>query len=281
MLFYIFCDILVSLYLRSYQYFFVSIILPKDISSLENLLLCLTDYDPVFKDLLQFVSIYYLPLSSNLYLDLPLDKKSSEFDFLHFKKFFQDYKNINPLKMFYNATSNPLFKTRKENFKQDNTRTFIDLGKTQETLNFMKIDKLKLPSLIYHFLTLSINYPRYTKAYMECHTPSFNITWFAYIHLFETYSYLIFNIINITVFYCILNLKWTQKFQFLLFFKPSSFRNYLVYFSKSRLLFLYLSLYFMYIYADFLVFNVGIGNPNFLNWICVLFIIVFMHDEKF
>ncbi|EQB59826.1 hypothetical protein NAPIS_ORF02612 [Vairimorpha apis BRL 01] len=295
------CDIIVSFYLSSYTYFFITLFLPKDISSLENLLLCLTDYDPVFIDLLQFVSFYYLPVCNNFYfIDVgEIYRKKSVFNFDKFKEFLNS-RSVDFIKGNVDSISVDFIKKGVDSFNENKiNRNFLNENITNRNLSNIdsqhptsSTSNINIPilqnssnllntiiSILYtttQSYTLSQSYT-ISQSYTTCHIPTFNITWFIYTTLFKTHSSLIYKILLTTYFYSNLKLK---NMKFILFFKPSSFRNYLIYIYRSKYLFLYLCFYFLYVYIEVLVFYIGVGNLNFLNWCCVLVCGLFLLSES-
>ncbi|KAK6089527.1 hypothetical protein P3W45_001526 [Vairimorpha bombi] len=219
-------DLLVSIYRRSYNYFILSLLLPSDISSLENLIICLVDYDPVFDNLLPPFSIFYYPFT-NFYL--------------------------------YDAFT-------------------LKFTPSPDSLFFLRHGSNKLLSLIYYSLNFQILNTKYKDYYKVCQIPSFNITWFLYTHVFSTYSYLFYNILNIIYVYALQKMSYKTKFRMALFFKNSSFKNYLVYFVHSKFFFIYVSLYVMWMYIEYLLYDAGVANPNFLNWVVVIFVCIFTYE---
>lgn len=315
MLLFILSDIIVSFYLSSYTYFFITLFLPKDISSLENLLLCLTDYDPVFIDLLQFVSFYYLPVCNNFYfIDVgEIYRKKSVFNFDKFKEFLNSRSvdfikgNVDSISVDFikksvdhikgsvdSINENKDYISGNKNYINENkiNRNFLNENITNRNLSnidsqhpttstsvinipILQNSSNLLNTIISILYTTTQSYTL-SQSYTTCHIPTFNITWFIYTTLFKTHSSLIYKILLTTYFYSNLKLK---NMKFILFFKPSSFRNYLIYIYRSKYLFLYLCFYFLYVYIEVLVFYIGVGNLNFLNWCCVLVCGLFLLSE--
>lgn len=234
---YISCDILTALYLKSYKYLFISLLIPSDSSSLENFILCLIDYDCCFEEFLPYISIFYYPVV-NFWYGIDVN---------------------------FNAEQDAKYFIKQKSFL----------------------------AFLYYLLSFKIECKEYDKIYRTCHLPSFGITWFNFLHIFYENSFLVFNILNIGYIYAILKFKYFLKlnklkkptnyqkshmYKFILIFKQSTFKNYLIYIIKSRFLFVYCILYVIWRHVYFLVHSIGIGNPNFMFWINVIFLCVFLYD---
>ncbi|KAF9763013.1 hypothetical protein NGRA_1584 [Nosema granulosis] len=237
-IFYILTDILVAYNLNSIEYILVSMILPLDFYSLENLILSLMGTNHITDDLLYYLlcnfSIFYFPLSLQFLID----------------------------NLFISQKATSVY-----------CRPIEYTGYFKKSLISTIISKYNLPNI---FSAHNPMFVEYFEAYRLAHLPSLNITWFFFLHIFEQYSHLFYNYFYFIAVYLVKSVKKREQFEIICMFRSSSFKNWLPLVCKDESLHIYISFYVLMKYVDYLLNNEGLANPNFMNWISFLFILFFI-----
>ncbi|TBU07373.1 8TM microsporidial transmembrane domain-containing protein [Hamiltosporidium magnivora] len=261
-------DILVSIYTKDIKYYLLSLLLPYDISSIENLLVLLLLKEKWYSlfcgFVLSFYSYYYLP-----------------FLILIGIKFYK--RNI---------------KIRMQ------MSIILGMSMWMYSIIFSMFDKYNInnykttPLYIFKSIFL-IWYNNYKDLYNILHYPSQNMFWYLYMHMYKQYSLYVYSIFTITYFFIFtilpVNISYVHIIV-LLFFKPCNYKNFILLpflegngrvFTEEKMVnkerifnegwvffcvvgFLQMCVSYMFCFSL-------VGNTNFIYWLnFIWFIIVFV-----
>lgn len=121
------------------------------------------------------------------------------------------------------------------------------------------------------------------------HYPAINVFWFFYLNIFEQYHVFFHYLFFLTMLYLssLTTNDIQTKITILLFFSNSTYKNYILFYCLSKLNrkrfnlpLMYLFLIFLNLYVNWLYLNLGIGNPNFINWTNLIFVIITLLDHN-
>ncbi|EOB11743.1 hypothetical protein NBO_916g0001 [Nosema bombycis CQ1] len=129
------------------------------------------------------------------------------------------------------------------------------------------------------YLIPNFNLIEYNKEYSKCHEPSFNILWFFFLHIFEQYSHLFFHYFYFVFIFLMKSVKGIAQLEIICLFRSSTFKHWLLFICKDKDLNIYVLLFIMYKYVEYLLFVEGLANPNFLNWITFVFVSFYLSKK--
>lgn len=127
---------------------------------------------------------------------------------------------------------------------------------------------------------LSYIYPAYRKDYESAYKPSLSIAWFFHLNIFPQYSRYFYDMFYALMLYIFSIVPEDQRMEIILLFKPSNYKNYLLYMADSPLFHFYLLIFVVENYIQYLFRIHGIGNPNFLNWSYLAFACLFILERR-
>ncbi|AFN82501.1 hypothetical protein EROM_020260 [Encephalitozoon romaleae SJ-2008] len=127
---------------------------------------------------------------------------------------------------------------------------------------------------------LSYIYPAYRKDYENSYRPSLSIAWFFHLNIFPQYSRYFYDTFYALMIYIFSLVPEDQRMEIILLFKPSNYKNYLLYIVDSPLFHFYLLIFVVENYIQYLFKIHGIGNPNFLNWSYLAFTCLFIFERR-
>lgn len=119
------------------------------------------------------------------------------------------------------------------------------------------------------------------------HNPSLNALWFFYLNIFDQYFLYFHRIFFLAMLFLssISSGDIHMKLTIFLFFNPSKYKHYLFLHlftdkikKKTIGSICYIMLCFVNLYINWLFLHLDIGNPNFINWINLIYVLMTMFD---
>ncbi|KAM0671569.1 hypothetical protein CWI42_020550 [Ordospora colligata] len=128
---------------------------------------------------------------------------------------------------------------------------------------------------------LSHAFPRLFEAeFRNSHNPSLSVTWFFHLNIFSQYARYFYHTFYALMTYMTFAVPEKYKLEIILLFKPSNYKSYLPFIVHSPVLHFYLLFFVLENYIQYLFRIKGVGNPNFINWCCVAFNLLFIIERR-